>query len=299
MRTITYFSPWLKSLSRYKKVWQQIETAMHGLNELYDFVPEAKDLWVRDFMPLQRHDGEFIIYRYSPDYLQGKYSRYITNCRDAFLQIGGRSVLSSGISHNTNLVIDGGNAINCVDRNGVDCVVMTAKVLYENPGLTHHEILIELEDIFEAEVIIVPWDTSEEFGHADGMVRSLGEGRLLLNCYSDMDSSFGAVLKKSLSGRFDLEYLEYGKLFSEKSWCHINYLELRDAVLVPLAGIESDLFAIELIEKFTGKNVIPISMSPVVSDGGAMHCISWTMKTDAILENKIVFGHPMFEPQCH
>ncbi len=95
MRAIHYFSPWLKSLKKYQKVWWQIESALDAENELYDFVPNASDIWVRDFMPFQRHDEEFVIYRYNPDYLQGKYSRYITNCRDAFLEAGGSEVLSS------------------------------------------------------------------------------------------------------------------------------------------------------------------------------------------------------------
>ncbi len=142
MRAIHYFSPWLKSLKKYQKVWWQIESALDAENELYDFVPNATDIWVRDFMPFQRHDEEFVIYRYNPDYLQGKYSRYITNCRDAFLEAGGSEVLSSSICHHTNLVIDGGNLIKCKDKNGIECVIMTTKVLYENPTLSHHEILI-------------------------------------------------------------------------------------------------------------------------------------------------------------
>ena len=72
MRTIHFFSPWLKSLKKYQKVWWQIESALKSENELYDFVPNASDIWVRDFMPFQRHDEEFVIYRYNPDYLQGK-----------------------------------------------------------------------------------------------------------------------------------------------------------------------------------------------------------------------------------
>ena len=78
MRTIHYFSPWLKSLKKYQPVWAQIESALTSENEIYDFVPNAADIWVRDFMPFQRHDGEFVVYCYSPDYLQGKGSRYIT-----------------------------------------------------------------------------------------------------------------------------------------------------------------------------------------------------------------------------
>lgn len=298
MRTIHFFSPWLKSLKKYQKVWWQIESALKSENELYDFVPNAADIWVRDFMSFQRHDEEFVIYRYNPDYLQGKDSKYITNCRDAFLECGGSEVLSSAICYHTNLIIDGGNIIKCKDKNGIDCVIMTTKVLYENPSLSHHEILLQLDEIFNAEVILVPWDTNERYGHTDGMIRSLGPGRLLLNCYCDMDKQFGTVLKKALADRFELQELQYGKKYRDNSWCHINYLELRNSVLVPVASIASDCIALQQIESITGKRCIPISMASVVAEGGAMHCISWTMNTQILCEHKISFSNSLFYPQC-
>ena len=298
MKTIHYFSPWLKSLKKYQPVWAQIESALTAENEIYDFVPNAADIWVRDFMPFQRHDGEFVVYRYNPDYLQGKDSRYITNCRDAFLAIGGSDALSSSICNHTNLIIDGGNMIRCTDKDGMDCVIMTTKVLYENPGLSHHEILLELDDIFNAEVILIPWDTEEETGHADGMVRSLGKGRLLMNCYVDMKPDLGNAIKKALGNRFEIQELKYGDKYREKSWCHLNFLELRTAILVPTASIASDKVSLKQIENILGKKCIPISMSKIISEGGAMHCISWSLNTRIFREEGINFGHPLFAPQC-
>ena len=299
MRSIHYFSPWLKSLKKYQSVWAQIESALTSENEIYDFVPNAADIWVRDFMPFQRHDGEFVVYRYNPDYLQGKDSRYITNCRDAFLAIGGSYALSSSICNHTNLIIDGGNMIRCTDRNGVDCVIMTTKVLYENPGLSHHEILLELDDIFNAEVILIPWDTEEKTGHADGMIRSLGSGKLLMNCYADMDPNLGNAIKKALGNRFDIQELKYGDMCRENSWCHLNFLVLRNAILVPTASIASDKVALKQLENIIGKKCIPISMAKIISEGGALHCISWSMNTRIFREERINFGHPLFAPQCH
>ena len=298
MRRITYFSPFLKSLAKYQPVWKQIQSVLEKENELYECLPYAKDIWVRDFMPFQRPDGDFVIYRYNPDYLQGKNSKYITNCRDAFIEIGGTAVLSSNICHHTNLIIDGGNMIKCKDKNGTDCVIMTTKVLYENVHLSHHEILIELEDTLNTEVILIPWDIEEEYGHSDGMVRNLGEGHLLLNCYSDLDKKFGKALKKSLGDRFEISELSYGNKARDKSWCHLNYLELQRVVLVPTASLASDFLALQQIEKFTGKKSVPIQMANIVREGGGMHCISWSLDTGVLFENSIMFGHPIFKPQC-
>lgn len=298
MRTIHYFSPWLKSLKKYQPIWSQIEFALTAENECYEFIPNAADIWVRDFMPFQRHDGGFVVYRYNPDYLQGKNSRYVTNCRDAFLAIGGSDALSSSICNHTNLIIDGGNMIRCTDKDGVDCVIMTTKVLYENPGISHHEILLALDDIFNAEVILIPWDTEEKNGHADGMVRSLGKGQLLMNCYAEMDQNLGMAIKKALGNRFEIQELKYGDRFRENSWCHLNFLECRNAILVPTSSIASDKVAMEQLENIIGKKCIPISMAKIISEGGAMHCISWSMNTRILREEKINFGHPLFAPQC-
>lgn len=299
MRRITYFAPFLCDYSKYKRIWVQIESVLRSENELYNFVPNAKDIWVRDFMPVQRHDGKFLIYRYNPDYLKGKNDKYRTNCRDAFIEIGAADILSSDLSVHTNLVIDGGNMIKCIDKNGTDCIVMTSKVLYENPGLSQHEILLELEECMNAEVIIIPWDRYEIFGHSDGMVRSLGNGKLLLNNYAEIDKQLGRTIRNILSDRFDLCELTYGYKCRDRSWCHLNYLELDNIVLVPTASIASDRLAVEQIERYTNKRCVPISMSPIISDGGAMHCISWRIDTSIISENNLYFNHPEFIQQCH
>lgn len=298
MRRITFFAPALKSMSKYKPVWDQIESILIQEDELYGFVPNANDIWVRDFMPFQRHDGEFLIYRYSPDYLKGRYEKYITNCRDAFLACGGKWILSSDVCNYINLTVDGGNMIKCQDKNGRDCVILTTKILYENPSLSHHEILSELEDCLNAEVILIPWDLEEPYGHSDGMVRSIGKGEILLNCYADFDNKIRKALRKALENRFEIHELRYGNKHRENSWCHINYLELRNVILVPVAGLTSDRLAIEQIEKFIQKRCVPISMSNIVSKGGAMHCISWTMDTCVIVENNLQFCHPFFYSQC-
>ena len=290
MKTIYYFSQCFKELAKYSKAWSEIEPALQSQNEAYGFISCARDIWARDFMPFQRHDGEFVIYNYNPDYLQGGQSKYITDCQEAFRGIGGNPDALN--CHQTNLVIDGGNMIKCWDKKGMPCVLMTAKVLYENPDLSHHEILSKLENVLDAEVIIIPWDVADMFGHADGMVRSVGKGRLLLNCYFDMDSGFEKVLKKALKNRFELHELHYGDKFRENSWCHLNYLELHHAVLVPTASLASDRLALAQIEEIIGKKCIPIPMASVVADGGAMHCVSWSMDApDVLLDGNAIPLH--------
>lgn len=120
-----------------------------------------------------------------------------------------------------------------------------------------------------------------------------------MNCYADMDHNLGMAIKKALGNRFEIQELKYGDKFRENSWCHLNFLELRRALLVPTASIASDKVAMEQLENIIGKKCIPISMAKIISDGGAMHCISWSMNTRIFREEKINYGHPLFAPQYH
>jgi hypothetical protein len=35
----------------------------------WDIIPHTNDIWVRDYMPIQIEDNDFLLYRYEPDYL--------------------------------------------------------------------------------------------------------------------------------------------------------------------------------------------------------------------------------------
>ena len=185
--------------------------------------------------------------------------------------------------------------IRCTDKNGIKCVIMTTKVFYENPDYSHHDIILELEECIDAEVILIPWDTNEPYGHADGMVRALSNGKLLLNCYSDFDKNLGKTIRKALENRFEIVELTYGDSFTDSSWCHINYLELMKVTLVPVAGLKSDKIAVQQIEEYTGKKCIPILMPEIIADGGALHCISWDMDIRVISDNNLAFFHPFLQ----
>lgn len=279
-KKIRFFSKWLKSSQRYKHEWTEIEQVLKQENESYGFIPKTNDIWVRDFMPFVKPDYEFVMYRFSPDYLKGRYEKYITNGETAFKSLYGNIRDISNFINKTNLIIDGGNLIGCKDKNGRYCMIMTDKVLRENSNWPKDEIIYELQRVFNAEIILIPWDTAEKYGHADGMVRSIGEGKLLLNCYCDIDTQFNNDIIRILTPHFDISQLNFGKYYNENSWCHLNYMELTDSILVPVAGIQSDDVSLCQIEKFTHKRCIPVHIPKIVEDGGALHCVSWTVDAE-------------------
>ena len=71
---MVYFSEWIKDFTCYESIIEKLNR-----NQIkFDLLPFTNDYWVRDFMPIQISETEFIEYKYNPDYLQNKPS-YITN----------------------------------------------------------------------------------------------------------------------------------------------------------------------------------------------------------------------------
>lgn len=226
-----------------------------------------KHIWVRDYMPIQLTRTSFLQYRYAPDYLNG-YEDYIppyrTICRGLRLKV-----------KETPLVIDGGNVVKF--RN---CVVMTEKVVRENTGYTEGYIRKHLEEAFDCEVVLIPWDRYEMFGHADGMVRPIGEGYLLLNNYVDFDKDLSKRIHSALSGRFCVEELHYDvPCPSRLSWAYLNFLQTNNRIFVPGLGVREDEQAVAQLEKHYPhhKVILVPGCQELVREGGALNCITWNI----------------------
>lgn len=255
-----YFS---QHLTAYK-CWENIKQALEDNGILYGLLPNTKDLWARDYMPVYSN-GHYVSYIYNPDYLQND-KKYITDNINEVFRFANDSVIS------TKLVIDGGNVIACGDK-----IIMTDKVLKENPNLSKEQVVEEIERVFSAKLVLIPWDTYEEYGHADGMVRFISDGHVLINQYKDIDPELRQKLLDALSPHFSkISELEYGKASSTNSWAHINYLQVEKCIFVPQLGIMTDKLSIEQISRiFPDSKVIPVEVKGIVKNGGALNCISW------------------------
>ena len=240
----------------------------------------AKHVWARDYMPLQLDENRFLQYRYAPDYLKNDpdyIPPYETICRGLHLKC-----------KQTRIVIDGGNVVKSGKR-----VIMTEKVFRENPGYTPECLRKRLEETFECEVCIIPWDRYEIFGHADGMVRSIGDNYVLMNNYIDLDKSLRDRLKKALEAEgFYVEELHYDMPRpSKQSWAYLNFLQVKNSIFVPGLRIHEDIMAVEQIQKYDARHklvLVPDCLG-LVRDGGALNCISWNIRTE--FDNQITGQH--------
>ena len=169
-------------------------------------------IWARDYMPVQVSKEKFIRFCYTPDYLQD--SPEYKPDTSAILSDLGIQVIDSDI------IVDGGNVISCGDK-----VIMTDKIIRENPHYQRNKLIDTLSQLLEAEIILIPEDKYDDYGHADGMVRYMGNGNVLLNNYCDFDKTLRKKLLTALSPHFNIVELHYDA-YTENSWAYINFLRM-------------------------------------------------------------------------
>ena len=261
-----YFSTHLKKF----KCWENIREALESEFVEYGFLPGTKDIWVRDFMPIQIQTNHFIDYTYSPDYLKDEH-QYATEDRNACYDFIGSNYQF------LKLIVDGGNCIKCGNK-----LILTDKIFLENKHIEKKILKESLEKAFSAEVIFIPWDKSEPYGHADGMVRFVNPGHVVINHYKDYDVQLRTQLLDILSKNFDtIDELSFGSDARSKSWAHLNFLRVGDKIFVPQLAIPSDIIAIKQIQDiYTTCKVVPVFIDGIVRKGGGLNCVTWNIQEE-------------------
>ena len=241
----------------------------------YVYLSETKDIWCRDFMPIQIEEDHFVFYKYTPDYLQTPYYRRLqTNPEKVFQAPQNRLEQVTQNAITIDLVIDGGNVVKCGDT-----IVMTEKVFVENKDKTRTEVERILKDAFRCDILFLPWDRKETFGHSDGIVHYAGDGKILLTNYDDSSLYYFRRFRKVLEKQFEVVPLKYAtKRRHARSWAYINFLQIGKLVLVPQLGLEEDGQALEQIANaLSDFEVIGIPALEAVRRGGGLNCISWNV----------------------
>ena len=255
-------------------MYQSLDKILRENDIDHRLLRHTKDIWCRDYMPIQTSGKSFVFYKYNPDYLQTKYyKRTITNVD----RVGNIECLrQDGEVFDLDLVIDGGNVVRCDDK-----IVMTEKVFFENKDKSRNEVQRLLEEAFECDIIFLPWDRKEIFGHSDGIVHYVGDNRVLMTNYADFDAAKSNKILNLLEKHVEVIPLRYNvKRKHERSWAYINFLQIGNLVLVPQLGIPEDEQALQQIRDAMPRcKVMGVPALEAVRKGGALNCISWNVAT--------------------
>lgn len=268
--TFLYFSELLSTEDKYEIIWQNITKALSAVGVKFGLLPHTADIWARDYMPVQVSAEKFVEYRYDPDYLQGVESGYrnLKTYPDIVCDAIGLSTVK------TDLIIDGGNVVK--SRN---CIVMTDKVVWENRlKYSKQKLIARLHEVFEVDkVVLIPADPKDIFGHADGMLRFIDDDTVLVSSFYREET---VMLRQLSRAGLKAEFLDPGqKKLHKYEWAYVNFLQMRDVLLLPVFEYGANEKALELIQswypEYKGK-ILPVDCTSLLKHGGALNCVSWT-----------------------
>ena len=252
----------------------------HGVE--FRLLKGTKDIWCKDYMPIQTESGKLIQFRYEPSYLKGnkEWEDSRSDGKEVCRLNGFEPVFS-------NINLDGGNVLLCSGR-----AIVSDKIFTENPEYTDKEQLVkDLSELLEAEVIIIPAQNGDMTGHADGMVRFVDHDTILGNNRSDEYKYWTNGIEKVLKD-YNLKYIDVPFFYNYKDSKHpdhaigvyVNYLEVGNLIVLPVFEVEEnkDDEAIAAFKQiFPDKTIETINFNDVALEGGVLNCTTWVYRKES------------------
>ena len=239
----------------------------------YDFLPNTKDIWAKDFMPIQMSKDNFVQFTYDPDYLKPlKYQNLLSDTDDVCRKM-------DLIPKQSNIVLDGGNVIR-----GKKKVIICDKVFHENPHMSRSQLTDEISVLLNTnQIIFIPWDRNDFTGHADGMVRFVDDNTVIINEPTNENPEIEKQLRSILKyARLDIIEIPYmpscDPAFVSAKGLHLNFLHMKQAIIVPVFNQSTDDKAIMILENiFEGQKIVAMDCNEISAEGGVLNCISWNI----------------------
>ena len=240
----------------------------------FSLLKGTKDIWCRDYMPLQITDHEFVAFGYRPDYLMD------TAAHRKSITDGYEVAHINGFDHvhdRRDIILDGGNTVHSGKK-----VILTDKVFEENPVLSHDYLCQRLRMSLGAEPLFVPWDANEIYGHTDGVVRFIDEDTVLMTNYAQLDSKMASRFRRCLEPHFKtIHELRFDiKKPYKNNWAYINWLQTDKVLILPKFNAPEDEQAFEqisaLMPEYEGK-IVTVEATDLIRHEGCLNCASWTV----------------------
>jgi agmatine deiminase len=262
--------------NKYPDFYKRFENVLKDCNIPFDFLPQTKDVWAVDYMPIQTDLNKFVRFVYNPSYLQTKkYLKTISDVDGVCKAIGIETI-------KTDIIIDGGNVTRWTNK-----VIMTDRVFKDNPTYERKKLIKELYELLQVDKIyFVPEQPGDFTGHSDGMVRFVDEHTVIINDYKQEKEWFSRAFEIAIHNT-GLDYITIPyNVYDNKSNDHangdyINYLQMENTVIIPTFGIKEDDLAVRQLETiFSGQTIATVESNEIAYDGGILNCITWNIKTD-------------------
>jgi len=278
MTNFVYISDKLKEF--YPRTYSRLTKLFDDMEIEWGEIEGTKDIWIRDYMPIQISSDNFVIYNYNPDYLKDSGVEYITDS-----QAIANRVLKHCNKEHYDITLDGGNVVTCAGH-----MVLSDKVFTENGRKKYDpEFSNYISVVLNSEIIFLPWHcdnpkdpNADVYGHADGFIHWTGDNRVLMSNHRDYCPEEADEIKRRLEcvGFEVTEMLfDVPNPNMDYNWAYINYLEVGNKIIVPTFGIPEDKQALRYIKKANPDSIVRgFRMKDIAKKGGALHCITWNIR---------------------
>ena len=278
MTNFVYISDKLKEF--YPRTYSRLTKLFDDMEIEWGEIEGTKDIWIRDYMPIQISSDNFVIYNYNPDYLKDSGVEYITDSK----AIADRVLKHCNKDH-YDITLDGGNVVTCAGH-----MVLTDKVFTENGRKKYDpEFCNYISAVLNSEVIFLPWHcenpndpNADVYGHADGFIHWTGNNRVLMSNHRDYCPEEADEIKRRLECvGFEVTEMLFDVPNPDKdyNWAYINYLEVGNKIIVPTFGIPEDIQALRYIKKANPDSIVRgFRIKDIAKKGGALHCITWNIR---------------------
>lgn len=274
-----YMSALLKE--RHQATYERLIAILdkHGIP--YALLEGTRDIWCRDYMPVQTSGGKLVQFRYDPSYLNGK-PEWRASKSDV------KEVCAANKLHPvfSDINLDGGNVVMYGKK-----AIITDRVFSENPKIDERDLRKQLSDLLEAEIVIIPaYAKSIDFtGHADGMIRFV-DAETVIGLDNEQESR---QWKDKMDEAMRVAKLNYVKFpfFDCKIkgnsvhaiGVYLNYLEIGNLIVMPVFGDSypgnKDAEALaKMKELFPHKTIETIDYNDVALEGGLLNCTTWVAR---------------------
>lgn len=267
------FSSKLASLKRFKPAYERIIAILdkHSINT--KLIPGTKDIWCRDYMPVQLGRGNYVQFNYKPTYLKENPELITKN---------NHSIIENSHISKSNIILDGGNLVF-----NEKSVILSERVFKENKSLSPASIKNDLDSIFDREVYFFKEINSDFTGHADGYLRFSENGKIIVNHFENeylyWQKSF---LKMTREAKLDYIQCPYFEIIDQKHplsaiGSYINFLKIANLIILPIFEVSGnldkeayDFFKIQ----FPNKTIETVNINEIANEGGLLNCCTWTIQ---------------------
>lgn len=274
-----FLSKLITNIEHYSSFWNELKILFEEIGIKYDFLDNTEDIWVKDYMPFQAKENEFVQFAFFPEQATTEnHEPAQSNPLRILNTLKFKNVIQS------EFIIDGRDIV-CSDKK----VIISDRVLHANSFIKDKKkfenYIAELLDL--TEVIFLPMPKKNSSWHIDSLLRLMNNNTLLISDLSHVKKSWVKEFEKDLhiTGKLLMNFPsalnvehEDGS-YSSTQGCYLNFVQVENNIIFPHYNIPEDEIALTEIKKlYPYCKIYTIDCTVLAAEGAGLSSIMWNIK---------------------